>query len=158
VGVHILTAVVLAPASAVSYAGSAVLQQREASRQDAGGARLVGRLVRDRVAATAKLEWLGRAGAAKIVVALVAALLGVVMAQHAYRDGGLGAPLATVTLVDPLTAGLRGVLVLGEPFSTAPRQLALGAVGIVLVMAGAVLLVPQEASLPGSARAVLAAG
>ena len=36
------------------------------------------------------------------------------MIQAAYRDGGLGAPLATCTIVDPIAASLVGILLLGE--------------------------------------------
>jgi drug/metabolite transporter (DMT)-like permease len=96
--------------------------------------------------ATAKLVWLGQAGIAAVGVAVVAALVGTVLAQHAYRDGGLGAPLATLTLVDPVTAGALGVLTLGEPLSTSAVRLGVGLVGVVSTVLGVALLVPRRGS------------
>lgn len=93
---------------------------------------------------TAKMVWSGHPQPSAIAAGLASAVLGLVFAQHAYRDGGLGAPLATLTLVDPLTAGLLGVLVLGEPISTSPARLALGAAGVLLTTVGVGLLAPRH--------------
>lgn len=84
--------------------------------------------------------WVGRAGPVVVVAGLAAVGCGVVMAQHAYRSGGLGAPLATLNLVDPLTAAAIGVLVLGEPLVTDPARLALGVVGVAVTSIGVALL------------------
>jgi hypothetical protein len=89
------------------------------------------------------------------VAALTSALVGLVLAQHAYRDGGLGAPLATLTLVDPLTAGLLGVMVLGEPISTSPVRLAIGVAGALLTAAGVAVLAPRPVVAGPGPRAEL---
>lgn len=90
--------------------------------------------------AVVRALWLERAGLPVILVGLVAMGTGVVLAQHAYRSGGLGAPLATLNLVDPLIAAGIGVLVLGEPLATDPLRLALGVVGVAVTSVGVVLL------------------
>ncbi|MFF1374801.1 DMT family transporter [Streptomyces sp. NPDC058308] len=67
-----------------------------------------------------------------IVVALLVAAFaagGLLLSQTAYR-GGLGAPLAVVTLSNPLAASVIGVTLLGE-------RLQGGTVGILLAVAGA---------------------
>jgi drug/metabolite transporter (DMT)-like permease len=90
--------------------------------------------------ATAKTILIGHLTPGRIAVTAAAALVGTVLAQHAYRGGGLGAPLAVLTLLDPLTAGAMGVLVLGEPFGTTPLTLALGLLGLVVTAVGVGLL------------------
>jgi hypothetical protein len=95
--------------------------------------------------ATAKMVLLGFRDPAIIAVGLVAVGLGVVLAQHAYRDGGLGAPLAVLTLADPLTAATVGVLVLGEPLAMSPPRLAVGAAGVLVTCLGVILLTPRPA-------------
>ncbi len=69
------------------------------------------------------------AGVALLVAALAAS--GLLLSQTAYRDG-LGAPLAVVTLANPLAAAVIGLVLLGE-------RLQGGAAGILLAPAGAVL-------------------
>ncbi|MFJ6895332.1 hypothetical protein [Streptomyces hokutonensis] len=67
-------------------------------------------------------------------VALLVALFaagGLLLSQTAYR-GGLGAPLAVVTLANPLAAAAIGLALLGE-------RLQGGAAGILLALAGAAL-------------------
>lgn len=90
--------------------------------------------------ATAKTLLLGHLTPGRFAATAVAALIGTVLSQHAYRGGGLGAPLAVLTLLDPLTAGAMGVLVLGEPFGTTPLTLAFGVVGLVVTGVGVGLL------------------
>ncbi|OIJ94830.1 DMT family transporter [Streptomyces colonosanans] len=67
-----------------------------------------------------------------VVVALLVAVFatgGLLLSQTAYR-GGLGAPLAMVTLANPFAAAVIGLSLLGE-------HLRGGALGLVLAMAGA---------------------
>ncbi|GAA5115704.1 DMT family transporter [Pseudonocardia adelaidensis] len=90
--------------------------------------------------ATAKTIWLGHLDVRRIAVGLVVVGVGTVLAQHAYRDGGLGAPLAVLTLLDPFTAGAVGMLVIGEPFGTTPITLALGVAGGLATSVGVGLL------------------
>ncbi|WP_031480911.1 membrane protein [Streptomyces bicolor] len=66
-------------------------------------------------------------GVALLVAALAAS--GLLLSQTAYQ-GGLGAPLAMVTLANPLAAAVIGLVLLGE-------RLQGGAAGILLALAGA---------------------
>ncbi|TWF79507.1 hypothetical protein FHX44_115440 [Pseudonocardia hierapolitana] len=101
--------------------------------------------------ATAKTIWLGQVDVQRVAVGLVVVCLGTVLAQHAYRDGGLGAPLAVLTLLDPFTAGAVGMLVLGEPFGTTPVTLVLGVAGGLVTSVGVVLLSARpDARPPGT--------
>jgi drug/metabolite transporter (DMT)-like permease len=69
-------------------------------------------------------------------VAVLASVIGLGLAQRAYRGGGLGAPLATINLADPVTAALVGIVVLGEPFAATASGIALGALGLLATAAG----------------------
>jgi drug/metabolite transporter (DMT)-like permease len=66
-------------------------------------------------------------GVALLVAAFATA--GLLLSQTAYR-GGLGAPLAVVTLANPVAAALIGLALLGERFQG-------GAAGVLLALAGA---------------------
>ncbi|MFH8337267.1 hypothetical protein [Streptomyces sp. AM6-12] len=68
-----------------------------------------------------------------VVAVLVAAFAvgGLLLSQTAYR-GGLGAPLAVVTLANPVAAALIGLTLLGQGLTG-------GAGGVLLALAGAVL-------------------
>jgi drug/metabolite transporter (DMT)-like permease len=69
-----------------------------------------------------------------------AAVGGMMLIQTAYRDGGLGAPLATCTLVDPLAASVLGIVLLGEVVQVTPGQAVLGVVGLALTTFGLTIL------------------
>ncbi|OJY40283.1 MAG: hypothetical protein BGP03_00240 [Pseudonocardia sp. 73-21] len=69
-------------------------------------------------------------------VAVLGSVSGLAVAQRAYRAGGLGAPLATINLADPLTAVIIGVVLLGEPFAATPGRVLLGAAGLLATAAG----------------------
>ncbi|MGI5133070.1 DMT family transporter [Pseudonocardia sp. CA-107938] len=69
-------------------------------------------------------------------LAVAGAVAGLALAQFAYRDGGLGAPLATLNLVDPMVAVIIGVTVLDEPLQLAPGPVALGLSGLVATSVG----------------------
>jgi drug/metabolite transporter (DMT)-like permease len=101
---------------------------------------------------TVKVLMVGDVEPGRCVLVGVAMVLGVVLAQHAYRDGGLGAPLAVLTLVDPLAAGGLGVLVMGEPFGTGPATLAAGAAGAVVTTVGVALLAARPEHVPAVPR------
>ncbi|HEY1967109.1 MAG TPA: DMT family transporter [Pseudonocardia sp.] len=64
------------------------------------------------------------------LIGVVAAGAGLALAQLAYHRGGLGAPLATLTLVNPLVAVGLGVALLGEPVVLTPLTATLCLVGI----------------------------
>jgi len=70
----------------------------------------------------------------------VAAVTGMVLIQMAYRDGGLGAPLATCTLVDPLAASVLGIVLLGETVRVTPMNATLGVIGLALTAVGLTVL------------------
>jgi len=70
------------------------------------------------------------------LIGVVAAGAGLALAQLAFRRGGLGAPLATVILVDPLVAVGLGVALLGEPVVLSPLTATLGLVGVFATSGG----------------------
>ncbi|MCO1657681.1 DMT family transporter [Pseudonocardia humida] len=97
--------------------------------------------------AAVKALWLQMGSPTVVAIGLIAAPLGVVLAQHAYQDGGLGAPLAVQTLADPVTAVAIGVLSLGEQLAGTPVRIAFGLLGFAVTVAGVVLLssrIPSE--------------
>ncbi|UXY23148.1 hypothetical protein N8I84_33955 [Streptomyces cynarae] len=86
-----------------------------------------------------------------VVVALLVALFataGLLLSQTAYRDG-LGAPLALVTLANPVAAAVIGLSLLGE-------RLQGGAAGLLLAAAGAGLASWGVVTLARSGPAALA--
>jgi len=88
-----------------------------------------------------------------IVVALLVAALaagGLLLAQTAYRDG-LGAPLAVVTLANPVAAAIIGLALLGEGLRGGAAGVLLALAGAALAARGVVMLsrpVPEPAQLP----------
>ena len=66
---------------------------------------------------------------ASVGLAVVGAAAGLVLAQLAYRTGGLGAPLATQILIDPLVAVAVGIALLHEPVLLTPVRIAVGLIG-----------------------------
>jgi drug/metabolite transporter (DMT)-like permease len=73
----------------------------------------------------------------------VFAVAGIMLSQASYRGGGLAAPLATLTVVNPVLAAAVGILMFGETFrySTTGTVLALGC-GV--VAAGGLILLTTE--------------
>jgi drug/metabolite transporter (DMT)-like permease len=84
------------------------------------------------------------AGVGPVLIPLLAcgffAVTGMLMIQAAYRDGGLGAPLATCTIVDPVTASFVGIVLLGEHLRLGIAGGALGFAGLVLTIVGLTVL------------------
>ncbi|MFD1660598.1 DMT family transporter [Streptomyces caeni] len=81
-------------------------------------------------------------GAEVLVVALLVAAFatgGLLLAQTAYR-GGLGAPLAVVTLANPVAAAVIGLSLLGERLQGGAAGLLLTAAGALLASSGVVTL------------------
>ena len=64
----------------------------------------------------------------------------VVTTQSAFQAGGLGAPLAVLTLAEPLSAVLVGAAVLHERLASTPVDLTLEVLGGLVAAAGVVLL------------------
>ncbi|MGW1606635.1 DMT family transporter [Streptomyces eurythermus] len=95
---------------------------------------------------TVAVDWthgigLGSLPSLGVIVAFSAA--GVLLSQLSYRHGGLAAPLATLTVVNPVLAAAVGVLMFGEAFrhGTAGTVLALGC-GV--VAAGGLIMLTTE--------------
>ncbi|CAL9285078.1 DMT family transporter [Streptomyces sp. SudanB182_2057] len=84
---------------------------------------------------------------------------GVLLSQLSYRHGGLAAPLATLTVVNPVLAAAVGVLMFGETFrhGTAGTVLALGcgvvAAGGLIMLTTERLEHPEAPESPGTAPA-----
>jgi drug/metabolite transporter (DMT)-like permease len=133
-------AVVLATIVAVALAVALLLGRVRRRRGAAVAYAVAAAVCFGFTSATAKSIWLGHLDVQRVVVGLVVVTGGLLLAQHAYRDGGLGAPLAILTLLDPLTACAVGMLVLGEPFGTTPFTLALGVAGGIVTSIGVGLL------------------
>ncbi|WP_371774874.1 DMT family transporter [Streptomyces sp. NBC_01438] len=95
---------------------------------------------------TVAMEWtsgsVGTGLPALLVIAALAAT-GLLLSQAAYRGAGLTAPLATVTVVNPVVAAVVGLTLFGESFrhGTAGAMLALGC-GV--VAAGGLILLTTE--------------
>jgi drug/metabolite transporter (DMT)-like permease len=70
------------------------------------------------------------------LVAVCGAVAGLGLSQPAYRTGGLGAPLATLNLVDPVVSVLIGLTILAEPLAITPTRISVGAVGFAVTWAG----------------------
>ncbi|MFE9649565.1 DMT family transporter [Streptomyces sp. NPDC006365] len=87
-------------------------------------------------------------GVALLVAAFAAG--GLLLAQTAYR-GGLGAPLAVVTLANPVAAAIIGLALLGEGLRGGAAGLLLALAGATVAARGVVTLsrpVPEPAQLP----------
>ncbi|MBQ0987975.1 DMT family transporter [Streptomyces sp. F63] len=89
-----------------------------------------------------------------IAVTAVLAVAGLLASQASYRDGGLAAPLATVTVVNPVVASAAGIALLGEGFryGTAGVPFVLAA-SVVTVYGLVVLTVRQEKAAGGRSPA-----
>jgi hypothetical protein len=83
------------------------------------------------------------------VVVLVLASGGLLLAQAAYR-GGLGAPLATLTLINPITAALIGVTLLGERYIAGPVGAALAIAAAMVAAHGVLALARSGVADPSS--------
>ncbi|EGX55805.1 integral membrane protein, partial [Streptomyces zinciresistens K42] len=95
------------------------------------------------------------AGVALLVAAFAAG--GLLLSQTAYR-GGLGAPLAVVTLANPLAAAVIGLALLGERLRGGPLGVVLALAGAGLASWGVVQLTratprPEAAARPEAASA-----
>ncbi|WP_225826568.1 DMT family transporter [Streptomyces naphthomycinicus] len=68
---------------------------------------------------------------------------GVLLSQASYRGGGLAAPLATLTVVNPVLAAAVGILMLGETFRHGTTGTVL-ALGCGVVAAGGLIMLTTE--------------
>jgi drug/metabolite transporter (DMT)-like permease len=114
--------VLLATASGIAFGMSSVFTKVVAIDWDGG-------------IATADVLWLSVIG--------TYAVAGVMISQAAYRGGGLAAPLATLTVVNPVLAAAVGITMFGETFRYGATGTLL-ALGCGVVAAGGLILLTTE--------------
>lgn len=86
------------------------------------------------------------------IAVLVLPVIGVLLLQTAYRDGGLDAGLATQTTIDPVVAGVIGILVLDERFEGGVAGAGFAVLCAAVTVVGLVALIragPTPAPRPG---------
>ncbi|MEJ3748701.1 DMT family transporter [Actinomycetes bacterium KLBMP 9797] len=84
-------------------------------------------------------------------IALVLAAMavgGLLLSQVSYQDSGLGAPLATVTLANPVASAVIGMVLLGEGFTGGGRGAAVAVAAGLVAASGVVLLTTEPAPAP----------
>lgn len=77
--------------------------------------------------------------------ALVVGLLGLLLSQAAFQTGALGAPLAALSVVEPVVAVLLAVTVLHEHLPSGAADRVAAIVGALLAVAGVVALTREDA-------------
>ncbi|MFD4262921.1 DMT family transporter [Streptomyces sp. NPDC058534] len=95
---------------------------------------------------TVAVDWSGGVSAADLpsmAVIGVLATAGMVLSQAAYRGAGLAAPLATLTVVNPVVAAVVGITMFGETFRYGTTGTAL-ALSCGVVAAGGLILLTTE--------------
>ncbi|MGW7402484.1 DMT family transporter [Streptomyces sp. NPDC054833] len=95
---------------------------------------------------TVAVDWTGGASLAELpslAVIGVFAVAGVLLSQASYRGGGLAAPLATLTVVNPVLAAAVGITMFGETFRHGTTGTAL-ALSCGVVAAGGLILLTTE--------------
>ncbi len=75
------------------------------------------------------------------IAVVVLPVVGVLLLQTAYRDGGLDAGLATQTTLDPVVAGTIGIVVLHERFEGGPTGAGFAVLCAVVTVVGLVALI-----------------
>ncbi|MFD3614800.1 DMT family transporter [Streptomyces sp. NPDC058676] len=95
---------------------------------------------------TVAVDWTGGVSAAdlpSLAVIGVLATTGMLLSQAAYRGAGLAAPLATLTVVNPVAAAAVGITMFGETFRYGTTGTAL-ALSCGVVAAGGLILLTTE--------------
>ncbi|MBL1103796.1 DMT family transporter [Streptomyces sp. 5-8] len=87
-----------------------------------------------------------------LAVIAVFTVAGVLLSQASYRGGGLAAPLATATVVNPMLAAAVGILMFGETFRHGTTGTVL-ALGCGVVAAGGLIMLTTERLSPTTAPA-----
>jgi hypothetical protein len=75
------------------------------------------------------------------IAVVVLPVVGVLLLQTAYRDGGLDAALATQTTIDPVVAGVIGIVVLDERFGGGATGAGFAVLCAVVTVVGLVALI-----------------
>ncbi|CAL9655102.1 hypothetical protein SUDANB176_06761 [Streptomyces sp. enrichment culture] len=95
---------------------------------------------------TVAVDWTGGVSAAdlpSLAVIGVLATAGMLLSQASYRGAGLAAPLATLTVVNPVVAAAVGITMFGETFRYGTTGTVL-ALGCGVVAAGGLILLTTE--------------
>lgn len=98
---------------------------------------------------TVAVEWTSgavRSGLPTLLVIAALAAAGLLLSQAAYRGAGLAAPLATVTVVNPVVAAAIGLTLFGEHFRHGAAGTVLALASGALAAAGLVLLTRERLS------------
>jgi len=90
--------------------------------------------------------------------AILTGVAGVLLTQNALKPGALAAPVAVITLGDPLVAIAIGLLWLGETVNDAPWAIVLEVLAIAAMCAGIALLATQSESASAPAAQEEAGG
>ncbi|MEU0254029.1 DMT family transporter [Streptomyces sp. NPDC006184] len=101
-----------------------------------------------------RAQGFGPADLASLAAVCLFAAAGVLLSQAAYRGGGLTAPLATLTVVNPVLAAVVGVLMFGETFRHGGTGTVLALACAVVTAGGLVMLTTERmggTSVPGGA-------
>ncbi|WP_171166915.1 DMT family transporter [Streptomyces sp. I05A-00742] len=93
-----------------------------------------------------------------LVLTAVLASAGMLLSQASYRGAGLAAPLATVTVVNPVVAAAVGIAALGEAFRYGPWGGLLACLAGVATAAGVVVLTFRGVEAPAGAGVFAGAG
>ncbi|MFI0806344.1 DMT family transporter [Streptomyces echinatus] len=104
---------------------------------------------------TVAVDWSHGVGLGELPSLAVIALFtvaGVLLSQASYRGGGLAAPLATATVVNPMLAAAVGILMFGETFRHGTTGIVL-ALGCGVVAAGGLIMLTTERLSPATAPA-----
>ncbi|MEU2052339.1 DMT family transporter [Streptomyces bungoensis] len=104
---------------------------------------------------TVAVDWssgIGLGELSSLAAIAVFSAAGVLLSQASYRGGGLAAPLATLTVVNPVLAAAVGILMFGETFRHGTTGTAL-ALGCGVVAAGGLILLTTERLDPTAASA-----
>ncbi|MGW2486255.1 DMT family transporter [Streptomyces sp. NPDC001606] len=95
---------------------------------------------------TAAVDWASGLGGRELFCCAVIALFaiaGVLLSQASYRGGGLAAPLATLTVANPVLAAAVGILMFGESFRYGATGTLL-ALGCGVLAAGGLIMLTTE--------------
>ncbi|MET7759275.1 DMT family transporter [Streptomyces sp. NPDC005389] len=138
VGRSVLRSVVLAAAAGVAF-GIASVFTKSVAEEWTSGAPLA--------------EWTA------LLVLSALAVTGLLLSQASYRGAGLAAPLATVTVVNPVVAAAVGLTLFGESFRYGTAGTVAGLISGAVAAGGLIQLtldrmtVPAESPAPGQGRA-----
>ncbi|MFG2679995.1 DMT family transporter [Streptomyces sp. NPDC048392] len=105
---------------------------------------------------TVAVDWTGGVSAAdlpSLAVIGVLATAGMVLSQASYRGAGLAAPLATLTVVNPVVAAVVGITMFGETFRHGTTGTALALSCGVVAAGGLILLTTERIAREGTGAA-----